>query len=151
MRHQQPAAWQTNLQAALPNTITKNPLVADWLGEREDRLAAYSPFVFEILGTNAVGALPELDAMIRDFTKPMTVSCASRALGGVGEPAIPILEAAIDAPGFPDPHTVFHSLRGLAKRGNTDALRVSDKALAAQRAQVPWLVAPTPPTNTPTQ
>jgi hypothetical protein len=91
----EPVAWQRTLYVKLPDWVREIDMVSDWLGRRRVFLQVYTAHAFHILGTNAVGAIPDLAKMLKDRTKPNTVYEAIQALRSIGEPAIPVLEAAL--------------------------------------------------------
>jgi hypothetical protein len=89
----EPPAWQTTFNEKLPEFIINRSAVRGWLDEGELR-ARSATMGFRVLGTNAVSAIPELEALMNDATKPNSSSRAIYALSYIGEPAIPSLKAA---------------------------------------------------------
>jgi hypothetical protein len=65
---------------------------------------------FSILGTNAISATPELEALMKDPTNPSRSARAMLALGGIGEPAIPALKAAFADPNRSDRQHVLNTI-----------------------------------------
>ena len=89
-----PSAWQTNLYLKLPDWITDNETIDKWFDLRVNRAEA-SCSGFEALGTNAVGAIPQLVTIMNETNKPAAVRFAMLALVYVGEPAIPALRKGL--------------------------------------------------------
>jgi hypothetical protein len=90
-----PQKWRIPLQKKLPRWIGNNRNVSDWLVETPRWRLNFAGQAFQVLGSNAVSAIPELTAMMRDRRHPTTANAAINTLGFLGEPAIPVLQAAL--------------------------------------------------------
>jgi hypothetical protein len=90
----EPSEWRRTLRSKLPAFIANCRPIDDWLvGAR--RRAYYASLGFRLLGTNAVTAIPELEAMMKSTNKPHSSIQAIYALGNIGDSAIPVLKAAL--------------------------------------------------------
>ena len=87
-------AWRISLDKKVPAFVNRGP-IRGWIQGRASWLAFYAPDGFQFLGTNAVSAIPGLEALMNDSTKPQSSERAIRALRYIGEPAIPVLKAAL--------------------------------------------------------
>jgi hypothetical protein len=85
--------WRDWLCNNLPSEITENHYVDVWLA-RPKVNAEYATFAFWILGTNAASTIPKLESMLHD-PREETVIQAIDALGSIGSPALPLLQAAL--------------------------------------------------------
>ncbi len=65
---------------------------------------------FIILGTNAVSAIPELEALMKNNRKPDNGVRAIYALGEIGGPAIAVLTNALADPKQANREDIFHAL-----------------------------------------
>ena len=117
----EPPAWRMSLRTNLPTFISNRRMVYRWLGEDEaDRRASYAGLGFQILGTNAFGAVPALDALMKDTTKPRISERAIYALGRIGEPAIPVLRAGLADSNQTNRRQIFNGFRLMALNHGTN-------------------------------
>jgi hypothetical protein len=107
MRYE-PAQWQSTLFRKLPSWITKSKVVRDWRDETAARLVSYSHsrVGIQLLGTNAVSAIPELVTIMKDRSKLYNSMQACYALATIGEPALPALQDAFADTNASYRHTV---------------------------------------------
>ena len=89
-----PGAWRMSLYRKLPNFMQQNNTVRSWGYWPYLRANTACESICD-LGTSAAGAIPELEAMTRDLNDPGRARFAFVALAGIGEPAIPVLRAAL--------------------------------------------------------
>jgi hypothetical protein len=114
--------WQSTLRRNLPMWIQDNKVVDNWLGEAGMRRAAYGWLGINLLGTNAVSAIPTLAATLRDRTNSVTLSRATSALAAVGEVAVPALKAAFADTNTQNRWYVLHSVCELTRKlGHTNS------------------------------
>jgi len=108
MRYE-PPPWREKLR-----TVASSPRIAEALAYIADALGYTVPkdlFVGEsskqaddaaeviyILRSNAISAIPELEALMKDNRTPVRGRRAIRALGKIGPPAIPVLTNALTDP-----------------------------------------------------
>jgi len=118
-----PPAWQKGLRERLPSWIRDNRLVGDWLGNAAEQRARYSYLGFTFLGTNAASAIPDLEVIMKDRTKPKTSLEPIRALSFIGEPALPALQAAFADTNAPNRRYVFQCVWQMAENGYVNATR----------------------------
>ena len=85
--------WRGSLQDKLPSAISEQKLVRRLLEGSAERRAIYAVMAFRMIGTNGAAAIPELEKMAKDRSKPATATKAITALLVIGEPAIPALTA----------------------------------------------------------
>jgi len=93
IRHE--PGWREWLYDDLSDGIKNTHVVKEWLvGPR--RRAQSAAWAFWILGTNAAGAIPELEAVMRNSTTEQTANNAIDALANIRGPALLALKAALD-------------------------------------------------------
>ena len=78
----------------LPVSLQKTRLIGTWFARPYLRANSACEAICD-LGTNAACAIPELEAMMGDPTKIEDASRARFSLAGIGEPAVPVLRAAL--------------------------------------------------------
>lgn len=157
MHYNQPG-WKATLDQKLPGWIRYSPEVDRWLYaadyRAEDSLAG-----LYLLGTNAVSAIPELEAMMKDRTNASAARRAVRSFAFLGEQALPVLQRAFADPNQGDRGLIVVAIALIAREGHTiacsptlvDALTDRDhsvryRATNAIRENVPALL-----TNAPAQ
>jgi hypothetical protein len=94
MRYE-PSAWKLKLRSKLPRWAKTNQMISEWFGQSAAVRAYYSVCGFQLLGSNAVSAIPELTTMIGNSSHPETAQRAMRALSMIGEEAIPAFRTAL--------------------------------------------------------
>ena len=119
-----PRPWQTSLRNHLPAWIEKNKRVRDWLGDGTGHEALRGRIGLNLLGTNAVGAIPALVAMLQDYNDPQNAEWAGLMLGDIGEPAIPALLAAFADTNAPDRESLVRGICFLTYKLGTNATGV---------------------------
>jgi hypothetical protein len=115
-----PSRWQTVVRYKLPSWLEKNRMVGRGLGDRGVRSGYYASLGIGLLGSNAVSAIPELELMMKDRTFSPRVSAAIVALGGIGEPAIPALQAALANATQLNRAEIIWNVRRMALAGHTN-------------------------------
>jgi HEAT repeat protein len=85
---------------------------------RIERLADGSELAFKSLGTNAISAIPELTAIMRNTNAPETANRAIYALTWIGTNGLPALLSAAEDPQLP---TRSYAVRALAYLPTTNA------------------------------
>ena len=93
------------------------PYLVKWLSSKSSRRVTQSLNGFAILGTDAASAIPELQALMKDPTKPG----ARFALVSIGPPAIPALKAALADPNQPDRYKLLYTFSNLMFRPGTNS------------------------------
>jgi hypothetical protein len=91
----EPPAWRASLQAAVPSKIKDSVLIQSLIAGRAGKRSEYGSAGFEILGTNAVATVPELETLIKKTNAPITVLRSLSALVRMGEPSLPVFERAL--------------------------------------------------------
>ncbi len=86
--------WHRNIARVMPGRIGNSRPARATLYRGHHRAAAAQKG-FQLLGTNAVGAIPELSRMARDQSQPQTAKRAIEILSGLGPEAFPVMEAAL--------------------------------------------------------
>ena len=98
IRYERPA-WRTRAARALsrmPDPLQR--LTWPWVISRSETLAGSSGSGFQTLGTNAVGAIPELTRLMRNTNATQTARRAIQALTCIGTNSLPsLLSAAEDS------------------------------------------------------
>jgi hypothetical protein len=123
MRYQRPQ-WKSTLNGNLPRRVRGNATFDRWFNSA-DHLADYGYFGFMVLGTNAVSAIPELEALMKNQTNPAAALRAMSALRHLGEPGLSsLLRAFADSQQF-HRHIIVHHIAYLARDGHADACRPS--------------------------
>jgi hypothetical protein len=87
-----PAPWQLTLRRRLPGWLQDKQWVKDWL-DAARRRSRYADVGFRILGTNGVSAIPALEAFLLNGSTNIPKGSTIRALGCLGEAALPALQA----------------------------------------------------------
>jgi len=100
--------------------VAYTPAYSNWLNPPEQWRAVYGFRGFEILGTNAASAIPELTAMLNYTNKPNTSGRALGALCRVGPQAVPVLKAALADTNRIDRWEIAASLRYLGNNGQSN-------------------------------
>jgi hypothetical protein len=93
-----PPAWRKSVPRMLPAFIRNRETVARWFEGEATRRANSATMGFAFLGTNAASAIPALEVLIKDKTKPERLERAIGALCNIGSPAIPTLRACLRDP-----------------------------------------------------
>lgn len=109
-------AWRITLRRMLRRTR--------WYGMSEgqaDRRAYLTTWGFTFLETNAASAIPKLQALMKDTTKPESSDRAIYALGCIGEPAIPVLKAALADSNQSNRSEIISAFRLIALNQGTNA------------------------------
>jgi hypothetical protein len=119
----EPWRWQRSLRARLPKWAEKYKSVRDLVGDAAYTRSSRGWWGIHSLGSNAVSAIPELERLMKDRTKPGVANSAITVLCALGEPAIPVLQRAFADPKQADRTTILWSLQVLATQGHADALR----------------------------
>lgn len=113
------------------------PAYSNWLNPPEQWQAHFGFRGFEILGTNAVSAIPELTLMLNDTTKPYTWQRALGALYVIGPQAIPVLKAALADTNRIERWQIASAIRYLGNNGHSNAcLPILAEALYDHEAEV---------------
>jgi hypothetical protein len=97
--------WQRDLRFRLPYWLENIKSVRDWLGDAAKRRAAYGWCGICLLGTNAAGAIPTLEVMVKDRANHESSLIAIHALNFIGTASIPALQSAFadtNTPNRPD-------------------------------------------------
>jgi hypothetical protein len=104
-----PPAWRTALREKLPCFVRNREFVAGWLGEETEQLRQYAGEGFDILGTNAVNAIPELLTIVKNSATAEVWGAALSAITSIGTPVvIPALKAALADPNQPDRDQIIY-------------------------------------------
>jgi len=143
----------------LPSWIGGNQMVGTWYVRPAIRRLYGACDGIRILGTNAAVVIPELNAMMCDQAKSMTARKAISALAAIGEPAIPVLKAALADSNRTDRWQIVWSFHDMARDGYTNAClplmieALNDKDYKVRDAATNSLtsLAPQLLTNTPSQ
>jgi hypothetical protein len=112
IRYEQPS-WRSKLirqVRQLPSSYLPKDKLSNFIEGNNNRKAYYAASSFRILGTNALPALPELTAMMRDTTSPNTALRAAFALSALGPSAFPILTNALADPKQPNRQTLVFAI-----------------------------------------
>jgi hypothetical protein len=149
--------WRISLDKKVPAFVNRGP-IRGWIQGRASWLAFYAPDGFRFLGTNAVSAIPELEVLMKDTTKPERSGRAIRALTSIGEPAIPVLRAALADTNRTDGDRIIYAFWSIADLHGTntclpilvealnhDDLDVRSEATNAVRGLAPQLLFNSPP------
>jgi hypothetical protein len=91
----EPPAWRAPLRRVLPSRLWDNESFQRFIAGRAEMRAKYGRAGFEILGTNAIAALPELERLIKNNTAPVTALRSLFAITSIGESSLPVLERAL--------------------------------------------------------
>jgi hypothetical protein len=133
----EPSQWRTTLRSKLPRWAIKNQTVSNWLDDPASWRAMYAYRGIEILGTNAIGALPELTAMLNNSNRPWTAQRAMGALGFLGTASIPVLQAALADTNRTDRWHVAAAIGFMGRAGHTnECLPILMMALSDGDAEV---------------
>jgi HEAT repeat protein len=97
--HYEHPAWTDTLARHTPDALER--LVRPLTQPRAELLAYASAHAFYLLGTNAVSAVTDLTALMRDTSAPETADRAIQALGWIGTNSLPALLAAVQDPQYP--------------------------------------------------
>ena len=114
-------AWRISLIQTIPGAITNREPLPGWLEGNALRRDRYAYFGFMILGTNAVSAIPDLEAMINNPTNSKARVRARFALAHIGPPALPVFKAVLADPNHPDRDLIIHSLARMAAFHGTNS------------------------------
>lgn len=115
-----PLDTQPALYAKSPSWIRRNRTVRRWLLDPAFARFDYGCNGLRILGTNAVSAVPELNAMMRDSTKPRTAGWATRLVRYAGAEAILPLKTAFADPNQVERSQIVFNLGQLVQAGHTN-------------------------------
>jgi hypothetical protein len=118
IRNAQPAAWRTTLYQNLPARIRNNPGVDRWLLAASYRALNSSEAIY-VFGTNAISAMAELETIMNNRTDSASASLAVWALGGIGEPALPVLQRAFADTNQSQRATIVCAIVNIAKKGHS--------------------------------
>ncbi len=130
-------SWRRTLRLKLPARMAFNPIVDNWLEGAAARRARYAGEGIGILGTKAVSAIPALEALMKDRTRPESSFHAIMALGSIGEQSVPVLMAALADPQQPNRSQIVNSFHNLtSERGANACLAIVVKALTDKDASV---------------
>jgi hypothetical protein len=88
-------AWRTTLHYQLRKWLRQRLKEYPLARPETDQRAENGFCRIMVLGTNAVTAIPGLEALLKHHTKPWIASRATIALTFVGKPAIPVLKRAL--------------------------------------------------------
>jgi hypothetical protein len=114
--------WQVTLRPKLPAWIGNKKGVRDLFGDAKANRAVYGWVGINLLGTNAISAIPTLTAMLNDRTNYLTLKQATFALAAVGEVAVPDLQAAFTTTNVQFRWYVLHSVCALTRKlGHTNS------------------------------
>lgn len=155
----EPPAWRGKLRRHLPGRISDNDTFQSWLQGRDGKLASHAHAAFAILGTNALSALPELEALMKDSSAPNTSARAISALGSLGKSSLPSFEAALADPNQTNRYRIIGSIRAMARQEGTNtclpvllkALTNDDLLVRIMTTNVLTQIAPDVLTNAPSQ
>ena len=115
----EPRAWRISVSTNLPAFLDRPP-VNRWIEGNASRRSAYALSGFALLATNAVSAIPELEALMKDNTKPMSSKHAIFALSHMGDPAIPVLKSALADTNQLNPGFIIFAFEGMASIRGTN-------------------------------
>lgn len=110
--------WRDWIHTKLPYKVSDNNLVNAWL-TTHDIYVIKALTAFQLLGTNAAGAIPELETMIR-YPTSESANEAITALGSIREPALPLLKAALDDPNQYWRSRIVWEFRNMVNAGETN-------------------------------
>lgn len=137
--------------------LANTPAYSNWLNPPEQWRALYAFRGFEILGTNAVGAIPTLSKMLNDTTNQHTCQRALGVLYVIGRPSIPVLETALANTNRADRAIITAIVANIAIKGNTNAcmpilltaLQDADQDVRGKAQEAVLALSPQPLTNAP--
>jgi len=95
LRYERPA-WRDYALATydkLPGAFQQQAIKDSLVGGRAQKLSDAALWTFQLLGSDAAPAVPELTRMLKDPTKSALAGRVMYCLGGIGEPARPALPA----------------------------------------------------------
>jgi HEAT repeat protein len=70
------------------------PYLTTWIADNDWRICQTAVHIFKVLGPEAAMAVPDLERMLMG-TNELVATLASEALANIGEPALPVLIAAL--------------------------------------------------------
>jgi hypothetical protein len=111
-------SWRKTLYNKLPPPIRFK--FQRWLQGKGGRQAECAIVGFMFLGTNAVTAIPQLEALMNDNTKAVSSVRAIFALGNIGEPAIPVLQSALADSNHLNPELIVMTFECMASTSGTN-------------------------------
>jgi len=132
--------WKIFFYRMLPSRLQQNLSVANWARKDVIRAGQAMEGIW-LLGTNAAGAIPQLDYQLRHRTDEdqsrsrLWGFMVIHALAGIGVDSAPVLKAAFADPKQSNRYDILWSLRWLALNGHTNECMPS--LLAALEDQDP--------------
>lgn len=135
--HYEPSETRIAVSKKLPQWIKLNHTVSNWIDDPAWWHSGYGFRGFEILGTNAVSAIPELTIMLNDTSKPYTSQRAVGVLCVIGPQGIPVLRAALADTNRVDRWKLASVIRALGHRGYSNTcLPILAESLYDHEAEV---------------
>jgi len=114
--------WKGTVSRVLPHSIMRKQSVYDWIvSAAEFQRASDSVNGICLLGSNAVGALPELRAMLRAGVNSRSGDMALRAILCMGEAGVPALDAALADLRQVEPWHILWAFSKLVVEGHTNS------------------------------
>lgn len=155
----EPPAWRETLRRNLPSRIWDNDTFQKWIKGPTGERASHANAAFGILGTNALAALPELEALMKDNAAPRTASRAMSALASLGRSSLPIFETALADSNQTNRYRIIYNIRLMAWAEGTNtclplllqALTNDDRMVRTATTNVLTQLAPEMLTNAPPQ
>jgi hypothetical protein len=112
-----PPPWKEKLFNKLPGWLTQSEFVVRLVIGPQKSLAEEGFYVFGILGTNAAGAVPQLEVLINNPRRDETTILTFHALSSIGTPAVPALTNALANPQHRWRPMIVTTLGQMAVRG----------------------------------
>jgi hypothetical protein len=106
-------AWRISLYSSTRARLRFHPTLLRMIVGREWLQARAADVGFALLGTNAAGAIPELEARMRNSKAMVPAARALGALARIGPPAMPALTNALAEPNHPQRAMVVRRLTTL--------------------------------------
>jgi hypothetical protein len=129
--------WKHSLFEKLPDWLRQIGFIANGLEQKNYLRTAFGVKAIWLLGTNAVSAIPQLQAKLENRTNFYLVKDASRALAGIGPPSVPALRSAFANPEQINRPAILWSFRWLSFSGcSNDCMPIVIAALEDDDANV---------------
>jgi hypothetical protein len=134
----EPAKWRValySLHGLLPTRLQDNRIMMR-LFSGPARRAHYATKGFAIFGTNAVSAIPELEAMLKDQTRTEAAYHAAHALWSLGEPGLAALQRTFADTNLSHRWLIAYPLAMAARDGSTNGVPLLLQGLNDQDTKV---------------
>jgi hypothetical protein len=156
---QQPPPWHRTAHRKLPESVSDSAPVRLLIDGRGYETANGAMLAFDILGSNAAPAIPEMVAAMNGTTNRTTAVRIIAALSGIGAPALPHMAAALSNTNQTGRSAIPAYIRLMARHVGTNAclppltaaLQDPDPAVRSSASWALSKLAPDLLTNAPTQ